>query len=140
MSNKDLFVGRRRKATCVRRANSERASERGGAGEGYRPGRTASCRFPYASPVLPSGTGKQETAPEDRSKPLTSSRKFGAGEGIRTLDPNLGKVVIYDRRAGYRSLSRQEATSRVELRYSALHFSVNCAGRLGICQARSNWA
>ena len=22
-------------------------------------------------------------------------RKFGAGEGIRTLDPNLGKVVLY---------------------------------------------
>ncbi len=21
--------------------------------------------------------------------------KFGAGEGIRTLDPNLGKVVLY---------------------------------------------
>ncbi len=23
------------------------------------------------------------------------SRKTGAGEGIRTLDPNLGKVVLY---------------------------------------------
>jgi len=22
-------------------------------------------------------------------------RQFGAGEGIRTLDPNLGKVVLY---------------------------------------------
>ncbi len=22
-------------------------------------------------------------------------KKFGAGEGIRTLDPNLGKVVLY---------------------------------------------
>jgi hypothetical protein len=22
-------------------------------------------------------------------------REFGAGEGIRTLDPNLGKVVLY---------------------------------------------
>jgi hypothetical protein len=22
-------------------------------------------------------------------------RKFGAGEGIRTLDPDLGKVVLY---------------------------------------------
>jgi hypothetical protein len=22
-------------------------------------------------------------------------RNFGAGEGIRTLDPNLGKVVLY---------------------------------------------
>jgi hypothetical protein len=25
---------------------------------------------------------------------LISLRKFGAGEGIRTLDPNLGKVVL----------------------------------------------
>ena len=28
-------------------------------------------------------------------KTLISLRKFGAGEGIRTLDPNLGKVVLY---------------------------------------------
>ncbi len=26
---------------------------------------------------------------------LKSLRDFGAGEGIRTLDPNLGKVVLY---------------------------------------------
>jgi hypothetical protein len=26
---------------------------------------------------------------------LTSLELFGAGEGIRTLDPNLGKVVLY---------------------------------------------
>src|SRR6266851_556655 len=26
---------------------------------------------------------------------LISLRKIGAGEGIRTLDPNLGKVVLY---------------------------------------------
>jgi hypothetical protein len=26
---------------------------------------------------------------------LTYLREFGAGEGIRTLDPNLGKVVLY---------------------------------------------
>ena len=25
----------------------------------------------------------------------TEQEKFGAGEGIRTLDPNLGKVVLY---------------------------------------------
>ena len=60
-----------------------------------RPLQTASCCFPHASPVLPSGTGKQKTAPEDRSKELISLKKFGAGEGIRTLDPNLGKVVLY---------------------------------------------
>jgi hypothetical protein len=27
-------------------------------------------------------------------KPLFSSRKTGAGEGIRTLDPNLGKIQV----------------------------------------------
>ena len=52
----------------------------------------AFCCFPHASPVLQTGAGKQKTAPKDRSKPLISLRKIGAGEGIRTLDPNLGKV------------------------------------------------
>ena len=31
--------------------------------------------------------------PSDKS--LTRAKKPGAGEGIRTLDPNLGKVVLY---------------------------------------------
>jgi hypothetical protein len=52
----------------------------------------AFCCFPPASPAFLSGTGKQKTVPNDRSKQLPSLRKFGAGEGIRTLDPNLGKV------------------------------------------------
>ncbi len=51
--------------------------------------------FPHASPALASGAGKRPTAPKERSKPLISLRKTGAGEGIRTLDPNLGKVVLY---------------------------------------------
>ena len=55
----------------------------------------ASCCFPHASPVSPTGRGKQKTAPKDRSKTLISLSKSGAGEGIRTLDPNLGKVVLY---------------------------------------------
>ena len=29
------------------------------------------------------------------AKSLFFLEKFGAGEGIRTLDPNLGKVVLY---------------------------------------------
>ena len=58
-----------------------------------RPLRPASCCFPHASPVFQTGAGKQKTAPKDRSKPLIFLRKFGAGEGIRTLDPNLGKVA-----------------------------------------------
>jgi hypothetical protein len=60
-----------------------------------RPLRHASCCFPHASPISQSKAGKQKTALKDRSKPLISLRKFGAGEGIRTLDPNLGKVVLY---------------------------------------------
>jgi len=60
-----------------------------------RPLRPAFCCFPHASPVFQTEAGKQKTAPKDRSKPLISLRKFGAGEGIRTLDPNLGKVVRF---------------------------------------------
>ena len=48
--------------------------------------------FPHASPALTSGAGKRQTAPKDRSRSLIFLGKFGAGEGIRTLDPNLGKV------------------------------------------------
>ena len=38
---------------------------------------------------------KQKTAPKDRSNRFSFLNKTGAGEGIRTLDPNLGKVVLY---------------------------------------------
>src|SRR5271157_3882975 len=53
----------------------------------------AFCCFPPASPTSVDGAGKQKTVPKDRSKPLISLRKVGAGEGIRTLDPNLGNVL-----------------------------------------------
>jgi hypothetical protein len=48
--------------------------------------------FPGASPAPTRWAGKQKTAPKDRFNTLISFRKSGAGEGIRTLDPNLGKV------------------------------------------------
>ena len=38
---------------------------------------------------------KQKTAPKDRLNRFNFLKKTGAGEGIRTLDPNLGKVVLY---------------------------------------------
>ncbi len=41
------------------------------------------------------GSGETKNGPEGRSKQLIFLRKSGAGEGIRTLDPNLGKVVLY---------------------------------------------
>ncbi len=51
--------------------------------------------FPSASPTPALGPGKQKAAPKDRLKLLISLTKSGAGEGIRTLDPDLGKVVLY---------------------------------------------
>ena len=36
--------------------------------------------------------GKQNTIPKDPSQQLICLKKVGAGEGIRTLDPDLGKV------------------------------------------------
>ena len=48
--------------------------------------------FPSASPTRTQRPGKQKTAPKDRFNTLILLRKYGAGEGIRTLDPNLGKV------------------------------------------------
>jgi hypothetical protein len=58
----------------------------------------AFCCFPPASPIPASWAGKQKTAPMGRSKPLISLKESGAGEGVRTLDPNLGKVNCLDRR------------------------------------------
>ena len=60
--------------------------------EAVRAPRPASRCFPSASPTLARRPGKQKAAPKDRSNSRISLRKSGAGEGIRTLDPNLGKV------------------------------------------------
>jgi hypothetical protein len=51
--------------------------------------------FPPASPAIVPKAGKQKTTPKDPSDSLICLRKIGAGEGIRTLDPDLGKVVLY---------------------------------------------
>ena len=55
----------------------------------------ASSCFPPASPLSSKRPGKQRAPRETPSKTLKSLLIFGAGEGIRTLDPNLGKVVLY---------------------------------------------
>ena len=39
--------------------------------------------------------GKQKAAPKDRFNRFNFQKKTGAGEAIRTPDPNLGKVVLY---------------------------------------------
>jgi hypothetical protein len=46
------------------------------------------CCFPPASPTSAAEAGKQKTAPRGRSKIVISLKKSGAGEGIRTPDPN----------------------------------------------------
>jgi hypothetical protein len=53
----------------------------------------AFCCFPPASPAFALGAGKQKRPRRAAYIHLISLRKTGAGEGIRTLDPNLGKVV-----------------------------------------------
>jgi hypothetical protein len=55
----------------------------------------AFCCFPPASPALVPTAGKQKQPRRATLNHLKSLRDFGAGEGIRTLDPNLGKVVLY---------------------------------------------
>jgi hypothetical protein len=58
------------------------------------PLRFAFCCFPPASPAYMPEAGKQTTTPKDLSKQLICWKKIGAGEGIRTLDPDLGKAQI----------------------------------------------
>ena len=52
----------------------------------------ASVCFPHASPAFVPEAGKQKKTPRDPSQLLICLKKIGAGEGIRTLDPDLGKV------------------------------------------------
>jgi hypothetical protein len=61
---------------------------------GRAPATIFSLSLPPCFPGFAEPGGKQKTAPKDRSKQLISLRELGAGEGIRTLDPNLGKVEI----------------------------------------------
>ena len=55
----------------------------------------ASRCFPAASPILEEVRGKHVPAPQGRVNRLNFLENFGAGEAIRTPDPNLGKVVLY---------------------------------------------
>jgi hypothetical protein len=45
--------------------------------------------FPPASPAFVPEAGKQKTTPKDLSNQLICWKKIGAGEGIRTIDPDL---------------------------------------------------
>ena len=55
----------------------------------------ASHCFPFASQRIARVTGKQFGTPEGKANCLSTLVSTGAGEEIRTLDPNLGKVVLY---------------------------------------------
>jgi hypothetical protein len=58
----------------------------------------ATKRCQLLPPCFPDGerrAGKQVSRRRDLYILLNLQAKNGAGEGIRTLDPNLGKVVLY---------------------------------------------
>ena len=52
-------------------------------------------RFRIASVLITDASWKQGDREGPRRKLFFPANKSGAGEGIRTLDPNLGKVVLY---------------------------------------------
>ncbi len=54
----------------------------------------ANC-FPPASPISGHWLGKQKAPRRALLKTLILLDQTGAGEEIRTLDPNLGKVMLY---------------------------------------------
>ena len=56
------------------------------------PLRFASVCFPHASPAFVPEAGKQKKTPKDPSQSLIYLKKIGAGDGLRTLDPDLGKI------------------------------------------------
>ena len=51
-------------------------------------------RARWLPPCFPENKRSRGSLARDR-KATDFAAKFGAGEGIRTLDPNLGKVVLY---------------------------------------------
>ena len=90
-----LPQGRRRDGSRASRVwGSERVSH-------APPKATASCyadqnRFrSIGSALVPSRSPSEAGIGRSASNYLMHLVNFGAGEGIRTLDPNLGKVVLY---------------------------------------------
>ena len=61
------------------------------------PGHATKRRFvlPPCFPGAARRAGKQIPHPPDPLNIFIFKEENGAGEGIRTLDPNLGKVVLY---------------------------------------------
>lgn len=92
----------------------------------------AFCCFPPASPAFVPGSGKQKTVPTDHSTHLILLRKLGAGEGIRTLDPNLCKNDTYGSSNGARSRTRYERPICMREHPIALRLS-DCLFHLATC-------
>jgi hypothetical protein len=89
-SRADSAYGSRAEA-CFHGGGSHRAMlARGGS-----PTKIGPACLPLAYPSLGQRLGKQKASRRTPFIRLKSLRDFGAGEGIRTLDPNLGKVVLY---------------------------------------------
>ena len=61
----------------------------------------AAMMLPSAAPMAAKPRPRHRHVPRRRRPSAATERaccwqiRFGAGEGIRTLDPNLGKVVLY---------------------------------------------
>jgi hypothetical protein len=51
--------------------------------------------FPPASPAIAAEAGKHRSRKAGPRGQLILLRKIGAGEGIRTLDPDLGKILVH---------------------------------------------
>jgi hypothetical protein len=54
-------------------------------------------RFPHASPASTGEVGKQRALRRIALNSMSIVKNFGAGDGIRTHDPNLGKVIVFFR-------------------------------------------
>lgn len=79
----------------ARSAGRWRSDEAAHAEADREPAASRHSLLPPCFPSLRVRGGKQKTTPKDRSDSLIRLKKIGAGEGIRTLDPDLGKVVLY---------------------------------------------
>jgi hypothetical protein len=67
----------------------------GGATHAQSGPKPVALHFRLPPPCFPSFSARAreaKTAPKGRFYPLKILKDFGAGEGIRTLDPNLGKT------------------------------------------------
>jgi hypothetical protein len=73
--------------------------------------------LPRASPAVVPEAGKQKKTPKDTFQPLICLKKVGAGEGIRTLDPDLGNKFGKPARSHWCGWSESNRHFREETRF-----------------------